>query len=283
MPELPEVETIRRVITPLLAQHTVTGVEVLCPTVIAHPSADDFCALITGQTFEGSLRRGKYLRFLMRSGDTLTLHLRMTGGLVVLPCSEPPEKHTRLILGLTGGVALHFSDQRRLGRAWFLPKDTHDSVTGMQSLGPEPFDLPEGYLQNALHASRRAIKEALMDQHIIAGIGNIYADEILYAARIHPCMPCCTLSAEDYTRLSSLIPDRMTYFLAKNAISTEDYQATRGREYRNTPCLLVYNRQGLPCAACGTKIEKRFICGRGSHFCPACQIMPIAKTDRESR
>lgn len=276
MPELPEVETILRVITPQLCGQTISHVELLGPHVAAYPTAAEFSARLTGQIFTSSCRRGKFMRFTLQSGDTLTLHLRMTGGLVVLPASEAPEPHTHLILHLSGGSALHFTDQRKFGRFWLLRADEKDTITGMHKLGPEPSDpaVTGAYLQSHLRASRRAVKEALMDQSLVAGIGNIYSDEILHAARIHPAAPCCTLTTANYDRIAALIPERMAYFVEKNAITPEDYLITRGREYRNTPYLQVYGRKGQPCLTCGAPIEKRTVGGRGNHYCPACQKAP---------
>ena len=148
-----------------------------------------------------------------------------------------------------------------------------DERSGAGKLGPGPFDpaLTAGYLQSRFGARKKAVKECLMEQEAVAGIGNIYSDEIVFAARIHPARAADTLSAEEWGRLAAAIPGRLAYFIEKDAISAEDYLATKGQEYRNTPYLQVYGHEGDPCPACGATLRRMVIGGRSSVFCPRCQ------------
>ena len=253
MPELPEVEAIKRVIEPQIRGLAIERVTVNRPEVIAHPAADAFCRRLAGQVFAGARRRGKFLILCMESGDRLILHLRMTGCLLVTPADVPEEKHTHLVFHLSGGKELRFSDMRRFGRFWLLRQGEADPYTGMEKLGAEPFDpgLSGESLSMRLGKRKKTIKECLLDQSMIAGIGNIYSDEILFAARIHPKRPANTLTTEEWNRLASVIPERLAFFVEKNEITPEEYLETKGQEYRNTPFLQVYGHGGEPCPVCG--------------------------------
>lgn len=273
MPELPEVETVRRVLGPLCAGRRIERVSVRRPEVIAHPGAEEFCARLAGREIAGLGRRGKFLSILLADGGRVTLHLRMTGCLLLAPADHPEERHTHVVFALDGGEELRFSDMRRFGRFWLLEAGEEDERSGAGKLGPEPFDpaLTAGYLQSRFGARKKAVKECLMEQEAVAGIGNIYSDEILFAARIHPARAANTLSAEEWGRLAAAIPERLAYFIEKNAITAEDYLATKGKDYRNTPYLQVYGHEGDPCPACGAPLRRMVIGGRSSVFCPRCQ------------
>ena len=273
MPELPEVETVRRIVEPQLTGRTIEGVDLRRSEVLAHPTAEQFHRMALGATFTGAGRRGKYLLFHLDSGDRLVLHLRMTGELLVAPADLPMEKHTHAVFHLGDGNQLRYTDVRRFGRFWLLRRDETDTFTGMDKLGPEPFDAgcSAGYLREAMGARKRAVKECLLDQTILAGIGNIYADEILYAARIYPGRPAATLREADWQALTESIPFVLDWAIEGNRMTTEEYLAGRGREYRNTPLFNVYGRKGAPCPRCGTPLERTVIGGRGTCYCPRCQ------------
>ncbi len=273
MPELPEVETIRRVIGPQICGLTVEEMAVRRPEVIAHPAAEECVRRLTGQSFHGLARRGKYLIFQFSGGDRLLLHLRMTGCLLLTPAEAPEEPHTHVVFRLSDGRELRFSDTRRFGRFWLLREGEEDTYSGAEKLGFEPSDpaLCAEYLSGKWSRSRKAIKTCLLDQTVIAGIGNIYSDEILYAAGIHPACPANRLTEEEWERLAAEIPKQLSYFIEKNAITPEDYLETRGKDYRNTPYLQVYGHEGEPCPSCGTSLCRTVIGGRSSVFCPRCQ------------
>lgn len=273
MPELPEVEAIKRVLEPQIQGLAVEEAAVHRPEVIAHPGSGAFCQRLRGRRIQGMGRRGKYLLLLLEDGGRVVLHLRMTGCLLLAPAGWPQEKHTHVVFRLGGGQELRFSDTRRFGRFWLLEAGEPDEFTGMEALGKEPFDpgLSAEYLASRLGKRKKAVKECLMEQGVVAGIGNIYADEILFAAGIHPARPASSLSGEEWARLAGAIPERLAFFVEKNAFTPAEYLASRGKGYRNTPFLQAYGREGSPCPRCGATLCRQVIGGRSSTFCPACQ------------
>ena len=273
MPELPEVETIRRVIEPQVQGLQILGVRVKSAQVIAHPTVPAFCEAVTGQTILGIARHGKFLQFPLKSGDTLTLHLRMSGSLLVTGADAPAYPHTHAVFELDGGKELRFVDLRRFGRFWLIANGEEDIYSGIDRLGLEPLgaSICADYLQANYGARKRPIKGCLLEQGVVAGIGNIYADEILFAARIRPDRLANSLTAEEWRRLAVLIPERLAFFLDKNAITPEEYLAGEGENYRNMPYLQVYGRAGQPCTACGVPLLRMVLAGRSSVFCPNCQ------------
>lgn len=273
MPELPEIETIKRVIGPQIQGLEIREVLINRPEVIAHPGADEFSALVTGQRIASMERRGKFLMIFLENNSHIVLHLRMTGCLLAAPADMPAEKHTHVVFLLSSGKELRFSDTRRFGRLWLLQKEEDDTYTGIRKLGPEPFssDFNGAYLKKTLEKRRKTIKECLLDQSVIAGIGNIYSDEILFSAGIFPTAPANSLKDEDWERLGQTIPQRLSYFIEKNQLTPEEYLETKGQNYRNTPFLQVYGREGKPCPICKKPLQRKVIGGRSSVYCPHCQ------------
>lgn len=285
MPELPEVETIKSVIEPQIQGLMIDKVSVKRPEVVAYPAADEFCGLLTGQTISYMTRRGKFLVIHLNSDDRIILHLRMTGCLLLTPADHPEEKHTHVIFKLSNvmerghstekgqSVELRFSDTRRFGRFWLLKKDEADIYSGIEKSGIEPLDklLTAEYLNALLGKRKKAVKECLLDQSIIAGIGNIYSDEILFTAGIYPARPANSLNIKEWERLTAAITERISYFIEVNKITPEEYLETKGQDYRNTPFLQVYGREGKPCPKCGEMLCRIVVGGRGSVYCPACQ------------
>ena len=267
-------ESIRRVLEPQIRGLTIRRVDANRPEIVAHPGAEEFCARATGQTIDRMERRGKFLALRLASGDRIILHLRMTGCLLLTPADLPAEKHTHLIFQMDDGRELRFSDPRRFGRFWLIRAGEADAYSGMEKLGLEPTDpaLSAEALMQAFGRRRRSVKECLLDQSVVAGIGNIYSDEILFAARIRPSRPARDLTTEEWTRLAKAIPERINFFTEKNAITPEEYLAARGQDYRNTPFLRVYGHGGEPCPVCGEALRRTVIGGRSSVFCPTCQI-----------
>lgn len=272
MPELPEIETVRRVVGPQIVGRMVTGVKVSHPGVIAHPDPEHFVDDLVGRRFESLDRRGKFLTAVLDDGSRLVMHMRMTGCLLVAPADREPEPHTHVTISLDDGMEVRFSDTRRFGRMWLFAEGEEDT-SGTSKLGPEPDDprLCADYLESRAGCSRRAVKECLLDQGLVAGIGNIYSDEILFNAGIDPARPACDLSHDDWGRLACEIPRTLEFFVDRNAISDEDYLESAGRDYRNTPFIRIYGHAGEPCPVCGTTLVKRTVGGRGSVYCPGCQ------------
>lgn len=273
MPELPEIETIKRVIEPQVQGLIIENVTVNRPEVIAYPTATAFCDLLRGQTISHMERRGKFLIFALGSGGHIVLHLRMTGCLLLTPADFPEEKHTHIVLLLSNKKELRFSDTRRFGRFWLLQNGEADTYSGIDKLGVEPFssDLTAEYLIAHLGKRKKTIKECLLDQSVAAGIGNIYSDEILFAAGIYPARPANCLKRIEWERLTAAIPKQLAYFIEINKITPEEYLETKGQDYRNTPFLQVYGQAGKPCPRCGATLCRIVVGGRSSVYCPACQ------------
>ncbi len=290
MPELPEVETIKRVIEPQIKGLVIEKATVRRPEVVAHPDADTFCKTLTNQVISHMERRGKFLMIVLQSGDRIILHLRMTGGLLLTPADDPEEKHTHIVLCLKSpakqanlpkqdtveandSLELRFSDMRRFGRFWLIRKDETDIFSGTQKLGIEPLteSVTVEYLNARFGKRKKAVKECLLDQGVIAGIGNIYSDEILFTAGIHPARPAASLTEKEWETLAAVIPERISYFIETNSISAKDYLETKGRDYRNTPFLQVYGHAGKPCPKCQETLCRMVIGGRSSVYCPVCQ------------
>ncbi len=273
MPELPEVETIKRVIEPQIQGRMITKVAVRRPEVAAYPEADEFCRRLTGQTVSHMSRQGKFLIIHLENKERIVLHLRMTGGLLLAPAQCPEEKYTHVVFSMDNGTELRFSDMRRFGRFWLLREEETDTCTGMDKLGLDPLApaCNAEYLSSHLSKRRKAIKECLLEQTIIAGIGNIYSDEILFTAGIYPARPANSLKQTEWERLAEAIPERISYFIEKNAITAEEYLETKGRDYRNTPFLQVYGHGGSPCPKCRETLCRMVIGGRSSVYCPVCQ------------
>lgn len=273
MPELPEVETVKRVLEPQLRGLRIEKATVRRPEVTAYPDAEEFCRRLTGQTISHMTRRGKFLMIHLDSNDRVILHLRMTGCLLLTPGDFPEEKHTHILFGLSNGSELRFSDTRRFGRFWLVGEGVDDTYSGVHKLGIEPFDksLTAEYLSARFQKSRKAIKECLLDQSVVAGIGNIYSDEILFTAGIYPARPACALKYDEWERLAERIPERLLFFIEKNEITAEEYLKTKGQDYQNTPFLQVYGQKGRPCPKCKTTLCRIVVGGRGSVYCPKCQ------------
>ncbi len=273
MPELPEVETIKRVIEPQIQGLVIEDVTVKRPEVTAHPAAEEFCRRLAGQKISHMTRKGKFLMIHLTGNDRIILHLRMTGCLLLTPADHPQEKHTHIIFRLNNGRELRFSDTRRFGRFWLLREQEADTYSGISKLGIEPFDkeLTATYLHSHWGKRKKAIKECLLEQNTIAGIGNIYADEILFMTGIYPARPANSLISAEWEQLARMIPERLSYFIDKNQISPEEYLETKGQDYRNTPFLQIYGHEGKPCPKCRETLCRMVVGGRGSVYCPACQ------------
>ena len=273
MPELPEIETIKNVIEPQVQGHVINNVIVNRPEVISYPAAEKFCSAVAGQEISSMSRRGKFLMIHLKNESRIILHLRMTGCLLVTPADYLTEKHTHIILQLDNGKELRFSDTRRFGRFWLIRNDEEDTYSGIGKLGVEPLSAKcdTKYLQSRLEKRKKPIKGCLLDQCVIAGIGNIYSDEILFRAGICPTRPANSLTAAEWQQLAGEISNSLHYFIEKNKITPEDYLETKGKEYRNTPFLQVYGHANELCPNCRQTLVRKVIGGRSSVYCPNCQ------------
>ena len=279
MPELPEVETIRRSLLPIILQRTIGAVVVDTPAVLLAETGT-----IRGRRITAVRRRGKYLLFFLEKPGAdplwLLIHLRMTGRLTVQPEAEPVKKHTHVRIELlppAGGepVFLIFQDTRRFGRLWLAPAISPDSWPDcLNDLGPEPLEPPltDDRLSGQLERHPAlSLKAALLNQSVIAGIGNIYADEILFAAGLAPERSVAALTPEERGRLNQAIPAVLSRAIELCGTTLRDYVDGWSRAGRFQACLMVYGRSGLPCRVCGRVIRKKKLAGRTTSWCPFCQ------------
>ncbi|MEO6861863.1 MAG: DNA-formamidopyrimidine glycosylase [Microcoleus sp.] len=303
MPELPEVETICRGLNQLTLDREILGGDVLLNSSIARSiSATDFLTKLKGKSIDRWYRRGKYLlaelsqlteaerktdkvgnfptqnpssSLLPSNAGWLGVHLRMTGQLLWVNESEPLPKHARVRLFFAGNQELRFVDQRTFGQMWYVPAETEVSstVTGLKLLGPEPFsdEFTTEYLARKLHRRARPIKTALLDQALVAGLGNIYADETLFLSGVMPTTLCADLTREQIDRIHSAIIQVLQKAIDSGGTTFSNFLNVQGVNGNYGGVAWVYNRAGQPCRTCSTPIEKIKLAGRSTHFCPACQ------------
>ncbi len=271
MPELPEVEVIRRGLAPCLLGCAILAVAVGEKRLRRESAAEEFARWLPGRSFLKLERRGKYLLFRLEGGVTLLLHLGMTGRLLLTPAPSPPLPHIHLTLHLERGLDLVFQDARRFGQALVFPPG--EAPVPLRQVGREPFSrkvTPE-WLAEQARARSRALKNFLMDGRVLAGIGNIYASEILYAARLHPSTPVGRLSLEDWTRVLKEARRILRAAIAAGGTTVAAYLNSRGETGFFQLQLLVYGRGGEPCVSCGRPIDRISQGGRSTFFCPHCQ------------
>jgi len=264
MPELPEVETIARKLEPDLLGKTIKEADLRWARTLATPSPKKFKDQIQGQKINEVTRRAKY--FILQLSDyQLLVHLRMSGDLYVKNSTTEPEKHDRLIIKLSGNKSLIFNDTRKFGRVWL----TEDPEEILGKLGPEPLErgFTPQWLYNSLQKRHRQLKPLLLDQTFLAGLGNIYTDEALHIAKLHPLGMSDSVSQEQAKALHAAIRKVLKEGIRRNGASID--WVYRGGEYQNY--FRVYDREGKPCKVCGTHIQRLVVGQRGTHICPNCQ------------
>jgi formamidopyrimidine-DNA glycosylase len=265
MPELPEVETIVRELQPFLQGKQIQAIDILWPNSVAGEPAELSEKLIN-QKITQVFRRGKYICVNLDSCDTLTIHLRMTGKFL-FSCSREIHRHCRIKLHFTDQTCLYFIDMRKFGKFRWWPKEQ----PLLPDLGIEPLDFQSIWDIFLLLKSQRPIKTLLLDQTILAGIGNIYADESLFAARIHPQTPFNDVSSEKLKQLACVIPKILNTAIGNKGTTISDYRTTGNQSGFHQHSLYVYGREGNCCYICQTAIQRIKLNGRSSHFCPLCQ------------
>lgn len=269
MPELPEVETYRRELAPELQDRTVLSAQVFWPNIVAAPDVKQFEAGIANQQFRDFGRRGKYLLLHLASGKTLIVHLRMTGEVHIHPPDVERDKHTHVIMPLDDGRVLHYRDQRKFGRLWLV--DDPESV--LHRLGPEPLEdeFTHVRLAKGLHGRKASIKALLLNQSIVAGVGNIYADEALFRAGIDPRRAGDTLTEDEISSLRDEIRIVLEMGIDKRGSSLQNYVRLGGMKGGFQDLHQVFRKTGQPCPICATPIERVIVTQRSTHFCPQCQ------------
>ena len=267
MPELPEVETIKNELAPWVVGQSFTKVNILDAKAVCGCSAREVCRGLIGQKVESLERRGKYLIFHLSNGRSLIIHLRMTGSLLLNP--EGIDRYARAVFHLSNGHRFVFSDRRRLGVLLLVD----DAGTVVCKLGPEPLDkrFTPDILEQRLSRHHIPIKAALLDQCIVAGIGNMYADEALFAARIHPLRKADDLSPEEVRTLHNNIRKILRAAISSKGASVDTYIRPEGDLGTAHFNFRVAHRGGEPCPICGGTIERCVVQNRGSYFCPSCQ------------
>jgi formamidopyrimidine-DNA glycosylase len=278
MPELPEVETIRRQLEPKVVGRTIVHAEVLDPLWCAPRDPAEIERALTKRGVESIGRRGKYLLVALEGDGFLVMHLRMTGNVLWVPADEdvPGRRHLRVRLVLDDGSRILFVDMRRFGTGIVLEgKAALDDYLGSR-LGPEPLEpaFTGDVLRDLARGRKAPVKAFLLDQGRIAGIGNIYADEALWRARIHPLKPAGRLRGEDFERLRDAIVETLEAGIESFGASIDDYRHVDGERGSMQERFLVHLREGEPCPRCGTSIVKMRAAGRGTYVCPHCQRAP---------
>ena len=271
MPELPEVECVRRYLAGKLPGAKIESVENRLPRLVKNAGAADFSRALCGARFIGVDRKGKYLRLRTDGSISLLVHLRMTGRLVWNDAGEEPPA-TKIVFRLSRGT-LFYGDVRTLGCLWLVPAEGPSGVPGFESLGPDALDdaFTESYFAQSLAQRRGTVKAALLDQRMVAGVGNIYADEALFAAGILPGRRCRSLSAGEAGDLRAALQRLMLASIEHGGTTFRDFLDGAGREGGNSPYLKVYGRRGCACVACGATLRFSRVAGRGTVWCPACQ------------
>ncbi len=270
MPELPEVESTKNELLPHIVGRRVSGVTLFWTGIVRQPSVAEFCSRLIGQKITGVARRGKYLIFSLTSGEALIVHLKMTGSLLLKPASAEPGKFTRAIIYLDKETQLCFRDPRKLGVMWLV--EDINSIVG--KLGPEPLaaSFTPQILSERLNNRTAPIKALLFDQSFIAGIGNMYADEALFAARIHPLRSGKSLSQNEVKRLHNSIQQVLLSAIGYKGASVDTYFRPNGTTgTAHFEFKVAHRLGGILCPVCGTPIERIPVRNRGTYFCPKCQ------------
>ena len=274
MPELPEVETIKEHLRELVTGSLVAKVEVLDPGLVEQPSPEEFVRRLEGVRIMGTRRRAKHLIVELDSGESLVLQLKIGGQLLLVPLVEEPRTALMLVLYLDGDRRLFLRDETRLTRVRLL--SAGELEERLSTLGPEPLEEEfekngARYLQETLSSRRAQIKPLLLDQKVVAGIGNIYVDEILYDARLHPRRKANTLSGEEWKRLHAAILRNLAAGVEHRGTTVRLYKDVLNRPGEHQNYLRVFEKQGKPCPGCEGKVVREKVGGRPTHFCPSCQ------------
>lgn len=270
MPELPEVETVAQGLAGTLTGKAFTGVSVRWPKTVAYPTVAQFAEQIVGRQVMSVGRRGKYIVINLDQG-ALLIHLKMSGQLQVISSRTPQDKHDHTVFDLDNGQQLRFRDVRKFGRVYLVGDPT--KVTGM--LGPEPLavDFRTGDFQKLLARRSGRLKSLLLNQQFLAGLGNIYADESLFAARLHPLRKADSLTADEQHRLYKAIRAVLGQAVEDQGTTLDDggYLNARGEAGTHQEKIAVYGRTGKACPVCDSAIERLIVGGRSTHYCPSCQ------------
>jgi len=272
MPELPEVETVVRDLRPLLLGRAIRSVQ-RSRLKLRRPWKAAWDRVVRDARIEGIRRRGKWILVDLAGSPVLRVHLGMTGQFTVVPASEAVPRHLHLRFALDSGEELRFRDPRRFGSAeWFADRVALAAAMDRE-LGPEPFDLDAAYFRDALRKTARNLKAILLDQTVVAGVGNIYADEALFRAGLHPARRGSSLDRAECDRLRAVLEVVLMKAIESRGSTIRDYVGGSGLRGGFQDEFSVYGRTGESCLACGAAIRCTRLAGRASHYCPRCQRM----------
>lgn len=265
MPELPEVETIKRELERVVLGKKIIGVVIKNPAVIKEPKPESFIKGLKGAAIKNILRKGKLLILELSSGKSLAIHLKMTGQLVY----PGNAKDSRVSFQLSDGKLLDFNDRRLFGELRLI--DDWHSLKFVQRLGPEPFEISAGKFKEMLSNKKTKIKPLLMDQTFVSGIGNLYAAEALFRAKIYPERSASGLSGQEKASLFKEIKNTLSEAIQHKGSSIDQYVQVSGKQGGYVKYHKVYGREGKPCFVCKAPIQRTALGGRGTYFCPRCQ------------
>jgi formamidopyrimidine-DNA glycosylase len=276
LPELPEVETVTADLRPHLVGRVLAGCDVRFPSIVRHPSPEAFAAGVRGRRIESMSRRGKYILHHLDSGELLVVHLGMTGQWRYVPASTEKPTHLHAVFPLDDGFELRYRDVRRFGRLLLGTDSELVAERKMPRLGPEPIDstFTAGDFYRRLHVRRAPLKTLLLDQMVVAGVGNIYADEALFRAGIHPLRPAGALTRAQLEALRDAIEASLRDGIDAKGATIDDFRHVDGAHGSFQDRFLVHLREGEPCVRCGATIVKMFVAGRGTYVCETCQARP---------
>lgn len=274
MPELPEVETVRRGLLKIATDRKIIGIDVLYGKTITN-DVEFFKQALIGQTINTVDRRGKYLLFRFSNQLTMVSHLRMEGKYFNLPENEEPRKHTHVVFHFDDQTKLCYNDTRKFGRMTLVKTGDEMQVAGLKTIGPEPTEasLTTAYLTAIMSKSRREIKPFLLDQSKVAGLGNIYVDEVLWLSQINPLEPVNRLTGKQIGQLRKNIINELAIATKHHGTTVHSYTTAFGHagEFQNH--LHAYGNAGKPCERCGTTMVKTKVAQRGTTYCPHCQVL----------
>ncbi len=273
MPEMPEVETIRRTLTGKVEGRKITCIEIGLPRLVKWPTAPEFQAIITDRTIVTLQRRGKYLLFYLDNDYVMVIHLRMTGRLYYVSPGTVYDRFTHIKFTFDNGDLLLYADTRTLGTLYLLPQVELWRISGLASMGPEPLsaEFTLDYLIAMLSKRKATIKSVLLNQHLIGGLGNIYVDEALAIAGIDPGRVANSLNGTEAKYLYQAVNQVIADGIAHGGTTFRDYRDGAGQSGSHQYHLNVYGRTNEPCHRCGTAISRKEVAGRGTHYCPNCQ------------
>jgi formamidopyrimidine-DNA glycosylase len=273
VPELPEVETICRSLAPKILGRKIVDIDIFWPPAVVSIPGRDFAELVMDRENISLDRRGKYLLIGLSRGLTMIIHFRMTGRMIYYPSRHAPEKHTHVVFRLNEGE-VHYADTRKFGRIQLVPTAKAFKTPSLAKLGPEPLAEDFSFVQlgQCLSRKKSTIKSSLLDQRVIAGLGNIYVDEALFRAGIQPGRKTQSLKVSEIIKLYDAIVEVLSAGIKAEGTTFRDYRNAEGKKGLFQESLMVYGRGGLDCKVCGQKLLRQKTGGRTTVFCPQCQL-----------